>query len=567
MLQTWLKNKISGSYPDIGFEVLIPPDSALGDYSVNLAFVLAQKERKNPMQVAQAVATLLENDLEMMERFEKIQAVAPGFVNLFLKTSYLQEQLSAIHGERATYGSGAAGKGKLVIVEYSAPNIAKPMHVGHLRSTIIGDALANIYEYLGYEVVRWNYLGDWGTQFGKLIAAYKMWGNDDELKADPIGTMLKLYVRFHAELKDKPEWEVKGQEEFKKLEDGDAENKKLWELFREESLKEFRRSYELLGVKFDVWRGESDYEADLKPMVGDLLRRGEIIESEGALLFDLEKFGLPPALVRKSDGSSLYFTRDLATLKARLKEYEPAKILYVVANQQALHFEQLFTAAKVLGWDSAELHHVKFGLVLGQDKKKLATREGNAIPLQEVMDQVVALAREVVKAKNPDLPESEKDEVARTVGIGALKYNDLKEHRNSDIIFDWKRMLDLTGNSGPYLQYTYARLESILAKAGNRQPTTDNIQLLIEPSELALMRHLLNFPDVLEKSAVLNTTNGLALYLYNLSSLTSRFYEAVRILGDENTGRMDARLMLIETVAEVLKKGLELLGIGTLKRI
>ena len=575
MIRAWLREQLTQKYPDVGFDVLTPPDQAMGDYSVNLAFALARpkpgegglakkdESAGGPMEAAQHIADAMAGS----EYFEKIQVAKPGFVNFFLKTEFLQSELERIHKNKA-YGISDAGKGKKVIVEYSSPNIAKPMHIGHLRSTVIGDALANIFEAQGYDVIRWNYIGDWGTQFGKLIAAYKKWPPDETFfKHHPIEEMLRLYVKFHEELKVNPELEKEGQEEFRKLERGDQKNLDLWDTFHTLSTHEFDKMYDQLGIHlFDVTKGESEYELRLKPLIEDLLSRGIAVESEGALIIKLEPFGLPPALIRKSDGATLYLTREVASLGHRIAEYKPDKILYVVANQQALHFEQLFAVAKMLSLDSAELVHVKFGMVLGEDGKKLATREGKAVPLQEVMDKMIALAHETVKQKNPELSEEQTKMIAHTVGIGALKYNDLKELRTSDIKFNWKAMLDLTGDSGPYLQYAYARLASIVRKVGEDKRIPD-VSLLDHPQERRLMRHLLDLPDVIERSAQTYTTNGIALYLYELASIVSSYYEAVRILDNDSSAdkkRRDARLLLLETVMSVLECGLNLLGISVL---
>jgi arginyl-tRNA synthetase len=540
------------------------PQNEFGDYAVNVAFQLSKLLHANPNEVANLLAEKL-NDKKLPE-IAKVE-VTGGYVNFFLAEEFLRKELVKIHKDRESYGKLKIGRGETIVIDYSAPNIAKPMHVGHLRSTIIGDALANIYEALGYKVVRWNYLGDWGTQFGKLIAAYKLWGDKDEVEKNPIKTLEGLYVRFHEELKTKPELERVGQEEFQKLEEGDKENRKLWEWFKKESLKEFEKMYGLLGVKFDTYAGESDYEKDLTPTVADLRERGiaEIGEG-GSVIVKLDKYNLPPALVQKSDGASLYITRDIALLKDRIKKYKPEKILYVVANQQTLHFQQLFAIAGILGLNSAKLEHIKFGLVLGEDKKKLSTREGNAVTLEEVVNKAVKLARDIVEKKNPLLSEKEKEEIARVVAVGALKYQDLKEHRNSDIVFDWQRMLDFTGNSGPYLQYTYARLSNIKNKAGERSGKPD-FNLLTEKIENSLIKHFLDFPDILGRVGETNLPNHLALYLYELANLANRFYETVPVIKDENTTRLTARLALVETAAAILKTGLGLLGVKVLEKI
>jgi len=564
IMQSWLKQKIKQYISDVKFDVLIPSNHLLADYSTNVAFILAKRAGRKPEDIAQEIITYLMADPEIGERFEKITFASPGYINFFIKHSFLKKQLCAIAKNRR-YGAQSR-KNTKIIVEYSSPNIAKTMHAGHLRSTIIGDALANIFSFLGYDTIRWNFLGDWGTQFGKLIAAYKRWGNQEELKVCPSEVMSKLYVDFHRESVDNPEFEKEGQNEFKKLEEKDSENHNLWRWFREESLKEFEKTYDMLGIDASkmIFKGESDYENSLQPLVKELHPLLE--ESEGALIFNLEKYNLPPALIQKSDKASLYLTRDIASLKDRINKFHPEKILYVVSNQQTLHFEQLFAISDILDVKT-ELVHVKFGLVLGDDKKKLATRKGKVIPLKDVVLEAIVRSRAIVEEKNPNLSESEKERVARAIGVGALKYNDLKEHRNSDIIFNWDHALDLTGNSGPYIQYTYARLLSIVRKVKFSMWPRADTSLLNEETEIRLLKHLIDFPGVLVKSSELYTTNGLALYLYELASLASRYYEKVRILNDHNKKRRNARIMLIKTIAVTLKRGLNLLGIQALERV
>ena len=558
-----LKEELSVLAERVSFDVLTPPDSKLGDYSTNVAFVLAKKQSKKPVDVANDLKEKL-SDNRLTEMFD-IQVAPNGFLNFFAKPEFLQKQLGEI-SQNETYGQSEEGKGKKVIIEYSSPNIAKPMHVGHLRTTIIGDALANVYEKVGCDVIRWNYIGDWGTQFGKVIAGYKKWG---EGKQDfTMNDLLGWYVKASAELSE----EI-GAEEFKKLEEGDSDNRKFWEKIKEISIVELKSVYKTLGThEFDSYKSESDYESKLKPLIEELKQKGLTKESEGALIIDLGD--MAPMLLRKTDGATLYATRDLASLQDRIENDHPDKILYVVANQQALYFEQLFAVAKKLDWNGSELVHVKFGMVLGEDGKKLATREGKVVPLQEVINKVTDMARDTVKQKNSDLSGEEMERVAHVVAIGALKYNDLKQHPYSDIEFDWKAMLDLSGNSGPYIQYTYARLRAILTKS-NEQGTMNNEQgkidahcsLLIEQAELRLMRQLLDYPEAIKECADRYALNGLALYLYDLAHLANQFYEQVHVLEDENIPRRDARLLLIKTVARTLKDGLTILGIETLERI
>lgn len=549
-----LKQEITGLAEGLPFDILTPPDSKLGDYSTNIAFILAKKEKKKPADTANDLKNKLVNS-QIASMFN-IQVAPNGFLNFFAKSEFLQKQLDEI-SKNETYGRSDEGKGKKVIVEYSSPNIAKPMHIGHLRSTIIGDSLANVYEKLGYDVVRWNYIGDWGTQFGKIIAGYKKWGEGKQ--NFKMSDLLQWYIKASSDL---PEEE--GQQEFKKLEDGDSENRKLWGKVRDISITELKSVYQTLSTHdFNEYKGESDYESKLKPLIEELQKKGLAKESEGALIIELENN--PPMMLRKSDGATLYATRDIASLEDRIANYHPDKILYVVANQQALHFEQLFAVAKKLGWTDSELVHVKFGMVLGEDGKKLATREGKVVSLQEVIDKITALAGTVVKQKNSDISIEQMEKVAQMVAIGALKYNDLKQHPYSDIEFDWKAMLDLSGNSGPYIQYTYARLANILNKVGSFGE--GDTSLLIEPSERSLMRQLLDYSEAIKESAERYTLNGLALYLYDLAHLANQFYEQVHVLEDETIARRDARLLLIKTVARTLKDGLAILGIETLERI
>lgn len=569
MIQEIIRDLINKAIRDLYVSIATPTEILIetargnfGDYASNVAFVLAKLLEKESDVVGQEIAAkILSYDASEITRVE----ATDGYINFFLSQDFLRQQLQEIYQIKASFGQSNLGKGQTVIVEYSQPNIAKRMHLGHLRTTILGDALANIYSYLGFKVIRWNYLGDWGTQFGKLIAAYKKWGSKAAVEKDPIQTLLDLYIKFHEELKQNPELEKEGQLEFKKLEEGDQENIKLWQWFKQESIQEFNRMYELLDIKFDVDIGESFFEKDLKPLVEELIQKGIAQKSEEAIVVNLESDKLPPALIQKSDGSSLYLTRDIANLRYRLSTYNAKRILYVVDNGQSLHFQQLFAIAKILKLDQAKLEHIKFGLVLGEDKKKLATREGKSIFAQSVIDKVIGLAGEIVSQKNPDLSEDEKKNISQTVGLGALKYELLKEHRNTDIVFDWNKMLDFSGNSAPYLQYSYARLMSILAKAA--KPNEDNFSEISDPTAFNVVKHLIEFPNVLQQCQIHNLTNPLALYLYELANFTNRFYEQVPVLKDENQKRLNAHLILIETTAQILQNGLKLLGIKTLPRI
>ncbi len=566
-LKQYIRNAIEKCWPELSIsDVTIerPSVASQGDYATSAAFKLSKTLQKSPKEIAETLLKVLQ--AKDLPQIQKIEIAGAGYINFFLSDAFLQEELTTIFEQRETYGTEEIGKGQKVIVEYPSTNIAKPMHIGHSRTMFIGDALANIYEALGYEVIRWDYLGDWGTGFGKIIAAYKLWGRKEEVVHKPIETLLNLYVKFGEEAKKDPALDARAREEFKKLEEGDRENRDLWEWFKKESLKESYKMYTAFIMHpADVDIGESFYEQEMKPLIADLLKKGVAKEDEGAVIVNLEAEGLPNALLQKTDGASLYLTRDLANLRYRIQQYKPEKILYVVANQQALHFQQLFAITHKLGWDDVEAVHIKFGLVLDKDKKKFATREGKVVLLEDVFNEGTSRALAIVQEKNPTLEESKKAEIAHAVAVGALKYNDLKENRNSDISFDWDRILDFTGNSGPYLQYTYARMMQILDKAG--EIAEADVSLLVEAQDLALMKHLLNFGEAIEESAMFYLPHYLALYLYELAGLMSALYEGAPILKDENPKRKNARLMLISASAAILKKGLQLLGIPVLDRI
>lgn len=557
-------------------ELSVPETELFGHYSTNWALRAAKARDTTPLELAREYAAKIAAAAPE-GFFHSVDAAAPGFINFWSSGKTIQEGFARVARD-PKYGESDAGRGRTVIVEYSQPNIAKKMHVGHMRTTIIGAALANILECSGWRVVRWNYLGDWGTQFGKLIAAYKMWGDKGTVEKDPIEELQKLYVRFHEEMKTDPALEERGREEFRKLEEGDRGNRKLWDWFKRESLREFRKMYKTLGVDFDIWVGESFFERDMKPTVKLLVDEGIAERSQGGIVVKLDDEGLPPALIEKSDGASLYLTRDIANIRYRLRTYKPSRIVYVVGNEQSLHFEQLFAIAGKLGLTDAELIHVKYGLVLGERGRKLSTREGTAEMLEDLVNDAIVKAREVIEAKNPGLSNREKTAVAFAVAMGAIKYNDLKENRTTDIIFNWEKMLDFAGDSGPYLQYTYARLRSIVRKskalpfafraaAPFVKLAPGEAATLEHTAELALMRKLFEFPEAVRRAGELYATSQLAVYLYQLAVAANKFYETTPILKDDNAARRRARLALVATAARVLRKGLGLLGIETLEKI
>jgi arginyl-tRNA synthetase len=539
------------------------PKDEFGHYTTSAAMKVAKETRKNPRAVAEEMAEVLRTNAPE-GLIEKIEIAGPGFINVWLTNDAIQKEFEAV-AENGTFGNSTVGKGKKVIIEYSQPNIAKQMHTGHLRNTILGESIARLHEANGYEVIRWNYLGDWGTQFGKLIVAYKMWGGDVDLEERPIEKLEAMYVRFHEAMAADPSLEEKGREEFRKLEEGDGENRKLWELFKEASLKEIGEVYDILNVTFDIYIGEAFFETKMQPLVEELLEKKVAEVSEGAVIIPLEAEGLPPALIRKSDGASLYLTRDIAALEYRAKEYKPQRLLYVVGNEQSLHFQQLMAVAKILGIaEGVDLEHVKYGLLLGAEGKKMSTRKGTAISVRGLIDEAVSRSIKVIEEKNQDISEEDKKNISEVVGVGALKYFMLHESKTSDIIFDWDKMLSFHGDSGPYLQYTYARLKRVSAKAGEGKA---DLSRLLTEHELRLMRKLLDFPHEVERSAKELITNNLTNYLFELANFANRFYEDQHILTDEDKERLYARVLLATTTADTIGKGLDLLGIKVLDSI
>lgn len=534
-----------------------------GDYNTPLALILSKIIKDSPLHLAELISQEIQKQQNKI--ISKIEILPPGHLNFFLEKSAFQKEVKNLIKSSGFIKNQENSK-KSIIVEYSSPNIAKPMHVGHLRSTIIGEALANLYDLCGYKVIRWNYLGDWGTQFGKLIAAYKLWGTKTEVEKNPIQTLLTLYQKFHRETKTNPDLEQLAQKEFKKLEQGDKENKKLWSWFKKESLKDFQNIYKLLGIKFDVEKGESDFEKDLLPLIENLKKKKIAQKSEGALIISLDHLNLPPALIQKSDKATLYLTRDLANLIFRIKKYHPVKILYVVGNEQDLYFKQLFASAKILGLISkTEVEHIKFGLILDENKKKFSTREGELITLREVIEKALEKALKIIKDKHSSWPIQKQKQLAKNIALSALKFNSLKSFRTADVIFDWEQMLDFKGTTSVYLQYTYARFNKILFKA--KKIGSGATKLLNQEIEINLIKQLLDFSFNIQKSASEYSPNLLANYLLSLADLSNNYYEKVPVLKETESKRRNAQLMLIKAVVLILKRGLQILGIEVLKEI
>ncbi|HFI0502030.1 TPA: arginine--tRNA ligase [Streptococcus suis] len=547
--------KLSAVLPQLDIETIYsllekPKSSEMGDVAFP-AFSLAKVERKAP----QAIATDIVEKLDTTG-FEKVVATGP-YVNFFLDKDAISHQvLTDVIAEKDQYGQLNIGQGRNVTIDMSSPNIAKPFSVGHLRSTVIGDALANIHAKLGFNPIRINHLGDWGKQFGMLIVAYKLWGDKAAVETDPISELLKLYVRINAEAEEKPELDEEARQWFKKLEDGDQEALELWQWFRDESLVEFNRIYEKLDVHFDSFNGEAFYNDKMDEGIQILEEKGLLQESKGAQIVDLESYNLPPALIRKTDGATLYITRDMATAMYRKRTYDFVKSIYVVGQEQINHFKQLKAVLKEMGFDwSDDMTHITFGLVT-KDKKKLSTRKGNIILLEPTLDEAISRALSQIEAKNPNLEN--KEEVAHAVGVGAVKFFDLKTDRDNGYDFDLEAMVSFEGETGPYVQYAYARIQSILRKA-NFVPSAENDYKLADAESWEIIKHIQNFSTVVERAGDKFDPSLIAKYAINLAQAFNKYYAHTRIL-DESPER-DSRLALAYATGVVLKEALRLLGV------
>jgi len=537
--------------------VEVPPDAKMGDFAFP-CFQLAKAEKKNPKQLAEDISKAISCDTKLVER---VAATGP-YVNFFLnRTAFMAQILKTVADNAGQYGHSKLGQGKTVIVEYSSPNIAKPFGVGHLRTTVIGASLTRIYSALGYKVVGINYLGDWGTQFGKLMEAYSRWGDDAELAKHPIQHLYNLYVRFHKEVETDPTLEDKGRAWFQKLESGDAAAVSQWTRFREESIREFERMYAELGIHFDVYEGESDYPKAADAAVSDLVTRGVAIESEGAIVVPLGD-DMPPALLRKQDGTTLYLSRDLAAIDARKKKYHFDKILYVVGSEQILHFKQLkaLLEKEQPAW-AATVEHIPFGRIQG-----ISTRKGTLVFLEDLLSETQERALEKIReAKVLDVNVDE-NEVARKVGIGAIVFNDLRTRRVKDVEFSWDKVLSFEGETGPYLQYAYARIGRLMEKVGVKVDSKTDVTPLNQEEAWAITRMLANYPNVIRNAAESNEPSFISTYLTDLASAFSSFYQNHRILG-ASPEFQKAAMLLVGNVRSVLHHGLTLLGVPPIERM
>ena len=527
-----------------------PKSSDLGDIAFP-AFSLAKVERKAPQAIAADIAEKIDPS-----HFEKVVATGP-YVNFFLNKAKISDQvIKEVIKEGADYGQQNEGQGGNITIDLSSPNIAKPFSVGHLRSTVIGDALSNIFRKMGYNTIKINHLGDWGKQFGLLMVAYKKWGNKEAVEANPIDELLQLYVRINAEIENDPALDDEGRLWFKKLEDGDPEATELWQWFRDESLVEFNRIYELLGVEFDSLNGEAFYNDKMDEAVKILEDKGLLKESKGASIVDLDDVNLPPAMIKKLDGATLYITRDIATAMYRARTYNFVKNVYVVGQEQSNHFRQLKAVLKKMGFDwSDDMIHVDFGLVT-KNRQKLSTRKGNIILLEPTLQEAISRAKAQIEEKNPNLEN--KEAVAHAVGVGAVKFYDLKTDRRNGYDFDLEAMVSFEGETGPYVQYAYARIQSILRKA-DFKPSLDANYNLNDAESWEIIKLLQDFARVVKRAADNFEPSLIAKYAISLAQAFNKYYAHTRIL-DENPER-DSRLALSYTTAVVLKEALRMLGV------
>lgn len=533
-----------------------PKNIQLGDFAFP-AFSLAGALKRKPNEIAAEIGKYLDS------RHFKITG---PYVNRVVSPSEAAgATLPLIFEQEEAYGSQETGRGKNIVIDFSSPNIAKPFGVGHLRSTAIGNSLYRIFEKLGYTCIGINHLGDWGTQFGKVIAAYLKWGDEAELKKDATKHLYQLYVRFHDEEKNDPALAEEGRAWFKKLEDGDEQATALWKSFSQYSLDEFRRIYEILGVRFDHYTGESFYNDKMDAVVERLTESGLTRISEGALIVDLEAYGLTPCLLRRADGATLYATRDLAGILYRHRTYDFYKAIYVVGSSQREHFQQVFKVIELMGEDYADrLVHVEFGWIKFQDKA-MSTRSGTVIFLEDVIDTATQKALEIIKEKNPNLPDLEK--TALMIGIGAVIFADLGVKKNKDVNFVWEEVLNFEGETGPYLQYTHARLSALMRKYGREISDKVDFSLYDSPEEKELLMHLYRFDSMIEAAAEKYEPNFIAEYLLELAAVFNRFYQRkdaegrlVKIISD-NEAETAARMLLVSGVRTVMREGLRLLGI------
>lgn len=541
----------------------IPPNSDLGDFAFP-CFKLAKELKKAPPMIATEIKEKITIDVNLIEKIE----IQGGYLNFYInKQTLAKEVLTEVDNKKERYGSVNIGKEQNVVIDYSSPNIAKPFHIGHLRSTVIGGALYKIYKFLGYNSVGINYLGDWGIQFGKVMTGLELWKDEYDLTTNTIDAILKIYVRFSKEEKEKPEMTDLARKAFKKLEDGDVEALKTWKWLRELSLANYEKTYKLLNAKFDSYNGEAYYNDKMDKVVDELEQKGLLKDSQGARIVDLEEFGMPPCIIITSAGTTIYATRDLTSLEDRINKYNFAKALYVVGNEQQLHFKQVFKVLELMGYGeyAKKCEHIPFGLVVDKDGEKIGSRKGNSVLLEDILNEAIEKVRTIINEKNPDLED--KEEVARKVGVGAIIFNDLSNSRIKDEIFDWDMLLNFQGETGPYIQYIYVRTKSVLNKAGYVPNINDiDFSKITEKEAFNIIKLLYSFSDVVIQAADKNEPSIISRYLIDLAQSFSNYYNGYHIITDE-LAVQDARLYLTYAVGTVLKTGAELLGMEMPERM
>ena len=555
-----LKEKIEDlTLEEIVALIEVPPNKEMGDFAFP-CFKLAKVFRKAPNMIA---ADLAEN-IEAKGAISKVMPLG-GYVNFFVNKSQLAETvINDVLTKKEKYGHTDLGQDKAVVIDFSSPNIAKPFHIGHIRTTVIGNALYKIYDSQGYNVVRVNHLGDYGTQFGKLIVAFKLWGSKEAVEANPIPELLKLYVKFHEEAEQKPEMEDEARAWFTKLENGDEEAKALWQWFRDESLKEFARVYDLLDIEFDSYAGESFYSDKMGVVIDQLKEKGLLVQSQGTNVVDLEQYNMPPALITKNDGSTLYMTRDLAAAIYRKNTYDFDKCIYVVGSQQSLHFQQLFKVLELMGYEwSKDLIHVPFGMV-ALEEGTMSTRKGRVVFLEDVLKQAVEKTKEIVLSKNPNAKNVE--QIAKQVGVGAVVFQELSNSRIKDYTFSWSRTLSFEGETGPYVQYTHARCCAVLRKAEEEVTTDINYNLLSDGDGAEVLKVIGSFNKSILAAMRKNEPHIITRFVLDLAQAFNKFYHDNPILVEDVEVRK-ARLALVAATRQTIENALALLGMHAPERM
>ena len=542
---------------NIGEYIEIPANKEMGDLSLP-CFKLAKEMKKSPPIIANEINENLQLPAELFSKTE----VVNGYLNFFINpTALIETVFEEFENKKDSYGSCNIGEGKTVVIDYSSPNIAKPFHIGHLKTTVLGGALYNIYKFLGYKVVGVNHLGDYGTQFGKLIEGYKRWGNEYDLSTDAIDKLGEIYKRINDLCSEDESVLEQCRENFKLLEAGDEYCTKLWKEFRDLSIDEFKKIYDLLGSKFDSWNGEAFYSDKTSEVIEILEKTGKLVESEGAKIIDLTDAGIEtPCMICKSNGASIYATRDLAAILYRARTYDFDKCLYVTSYEQNLHFKQIFEVAKLLGLDekyTKGLEHISYGMIQ-LPTGKMSTRKGNFVKVVDLLNDAISEAKSIIEEKNPDLEN--KDEIAKKVGIGAVIFNDLYNSRIKDEIFDLNTMLNFNGETGPYLQYMFVRTNSILNKVGSLPSTSDiDVSMLEDNASINLVKAIYEFGNIVMQAAEKNEPYIISRYLIKIAQLFSTFYNENRIIGEDKKVQ-DARIYLVYCTNLVLKSGANLLG-------